>query len=301
MRDGLLCPFVEVEVAPWSNSEVRKVLEANSVDPTKVDDRVCASLCNPRLLGLAIGLLNASEVEELTELSDDRLLFEYMRRYATIGQSGVTAAQFAQTLRTQAAEIIERRTSTAMGRPSLVTSGLEDELGAVAQSQFFRPLAGDPTGYELVAEGLPLALGLSIVHALRIEEAAGRDPAEVMDTIVEPILSLDRTADVLGAAVIVASLEKATSARVRATLIRSYVGLQNLSHEDRDTFLALGREAPGAFVEAAREVCTSSDRVPNFDWIVAALSRACEDKGAWRTIREGVREWLSTHSMSRAA
>lgn len=298
VRHGLHCAFHELVVPEWSVDEVQSILQANGSNPAKLNAELILSLRNPRLLGLALELLGAAEVEQLSELSDDRLLFEYMRRYAAIGPSGLSPSQFASDLKGQAEELIEVLKGTGRADAVTLDAVLDERLHAVAQTRFFRPLDGEPSRYRLAGEGIPVALGLAVVDALAREERVGGDPLEALSSVLEPIQALDRTADVIGAAVVCAALDSRVPHRVTSAFVRSYVDLQNLPRSNYEAFVALARVVPSAFMEAAWQASVSTERVPYIEWLIGSLRAVSEHEAAWPLISAGIEQWLSTHSLA---
>ena len=72
--------------------------------------------------------------------------------------------------------------------------------------------------------------------------------------------------------------------------------LQNPDESKFPQFTSLARAHPAPFTEAARRLCLSSGRQPNFDWIRGALILATGKESAWNTIFADVQEWLSCYT-----
>jgi hypothetical protein len=75
-------------------------LSDRGIDPNRLSADVFATLRNPRMLGMAVELLDANEIELIEELSVSRLLFEHTRRAEAAGAAPMTGPDFAKTLRT---------------------------------------------------------------------------------------------------------------------------------------------------------------------------------------------------------
>lgn len=298
-QSGLSSPVQRVQVGRWSLQELREVLSANGVDPQRPSRQVLDSLTNPRLLGIALELLGHREIEDLDELNEDRLLFEYMRRAHGLGVSPLPLPQFAKALRQHAEEIVRRLTAGRRDDLTVFDEAFAKRLGAIAESRFFKPtVLGDPTAYELEREGLPLALGLWLQNAAIVEYRNGRDPTERLRVILEPLLPLDRTAEVIGAAVTTACCDSECPVDVTSALIRSFLDLQNASSDSTGPFAAMVRRVPGAFLRAARGAALSHEHVPRFRWMTAVLRRAREDEAVWTSMSESLHTWLNTYSLS---
>jgi hypothetical protein len=71
---------------------------------------------------------------------------------------------------------------------------------------------------------VPLALGLWLVDALRKEERNKRDPAAKLADIIEPILALAKTSEVILSALQVSCLASDCPFSVGAALAQYYIG-----------------------------------------------------------------------------
>ena len=69
----------EVEIPEWTEQERDRILKDQGIIPINLQLKVAASLRNPRLLGIALELLEGADIAGLEELSVNRLLFEHIR------------------------------------------------------------------------------------------------------------------------------------------------------------------------------------------------------------------------------
>jgi hypothetical protein len=298
IRGGLLSAVTVVTVPPWSVAELKDILKAHGIDPEKTAKKVLESLRNPRLLAIALELLSAKDIESFEELSDGRLLFEYMRRAELHGASVLAPSEFASALSQHAGEIIGRMNKKQHDDLLVFGGDVGDRLRSVSQSRFFDAVPGEPALYTLKDEGLPLALGLSIIGALRAELRNGRDPGARLATLLDPILALDRTGEVMLAAATAACLDDDCPVEIAAALLRSLADLQNLPENEFPAFCSLARARPEAFMRAARSAATAAAHVPNAAWLNGALINSRGDSAVWNTITVHLHDWLGTHSLS---
>ena len=195
----------EVEIPEWTEQERDRVLTDRGIMATNLQPRVAASLLNPRLLGIALELLEGDGLAGLEEVSVNHLLFEHIRssdRNASVQQP---FHEFVLRLRHHAEEVISR--IHARQEDDLVVFDLDiDNLNAVADGRFFHSLEGDPTRYTLEENGLILALGFAVIDRLQVALRNGHDLNEALERVIEPIEALDRTANVVLAALTVACL-----------------------------------------------------------------------------------------------
>jgi hypothetical protein len=142
-----------VVVEEWSESELKDILDARGIKSDVLAAEVFDFLRNPRILGIAVELLDAKEIERIDELTVERLLFEHIRRHDRDAMNGLTAREFAKELRKHAEEMLQRLTKQE--RNDLTIFDLDKNLSAVSKSRFFEPVAGDGDLYAIRKEGLP--------------------------------------------------------------------------------------------------------------------------------------------------
>ena len=121
-----------------------------------------------------------------------------------------------------------RSTDPGVAISSLTIFGApQAQFDAVSAGRFFVPLESDPMLYRLTEDGLPLALGLSLLSAVQKAERNSADLDEELSLILDPVTALDKTSDVLLAGILAGVLDPRASDEVAAALIRAFVGLQN--------------------------------------------------------------------------
>lgn len=304
IRRSLLSAVRIVPVPEWSAEEVDAIVAARGVDPTQVAPAVRKRLRNPRILGIAFELLDTAELRGFTELSVDQLLFEHIRRGT--GDAGVpeTAADFAHRLARHAQEIIARIHRQA-SEDRLVFErqdggvggdGLTSALLAVTGEHFFRPLPEDPALYTLTDDGLILALGLSVIKALQKAERRDGDLAEALQVLLEPIAALDKTAEAVFAAAVVASLDSDCTGTLRRALVAGLLRLQNLDGERFGAFVGIVRNAPAAATGAMYDLTTTAPHAPHAAWLIDALREARDQDDVWAIVSGDARLWLGIWS-----
>ena len=68
IKRRLVSPFTEIEVQQWSEGERNEILAAHDIKESDLCAAVAASLRNPRLLGIALELLQKAQIRDLDEL-----------------------------------------------------------------------------------------------------------------------------------------------------------------------------------------------------------------------------------------
>ena len=285
-------------VAEWTEEELRKILFANGISADGLSAEVTRFLRNPRILGIAVELLNARDIERFDELTVGRLLFEHIRRGARDGMVDVPAGEFASSLRDHADQIIARYSGQQRDDLKIFQVPLDGRLRAVSESRFFEDVPGEAQLYAIKEEGLPLALGLSLLSGLRKEVRNGRDPDARLSVILEPIMALGETADVVFSALEVACCGDQCPTSVTAALIRHLLTLQNLADERWHAFAGLVKAAPEAFLSAARHIALSEEHQPHARWLTAALLAARANPTIAAAIQQEVARWLGYYSLA---
>ena len=294
IKQRLISQVEEIGVPEWTEPERDEVLAAHGIEGADLHPNVGASLKNPRMLRIALELLQEEQIKDLDELTVSRLLFEHMRVSERDAPSLQSAHEFARKLQDHADEMLSRVDAKQRDDLKVFDGGLE----AVSDGRFYVPLEDDPTRYTIDENGLTLALGLSVLDKLRFARRNERDLDETLNALIEPISELDQTARVLIAALTVACLYEDQHVEIGAAVVRALAGVQNPEAEDRPAFEGLARKRPEVFIRAARNLCLAGAHQPNFDWIDAALHKAKSDDHAWRVISDELKSWLTWYSLS---
>lgn len=298
IRQSLLSKVTSVTIAPWSTLEVKALLTSRSIDAGKVRTEVLNSLRNPRLLGLAVDLLEAKDVEIIGQLSVGRLIFEHMRKANVTGAIPLQPGEFAELLKQLAAEVLDRLKSQSSDDLRLFNAATGDALQAAASSRFFEPVAGSSSEYQIRSEGLDLGLAIYLISALSKEDRNKRDPRNALVTILEPIAALDEAAKVVFLATQIACLQDDISIEVKAALLEHLVSLQNLPTDESDAFAVLVKKSPAAFLSAMENVHCARSRYTNADWLLYALMSHSNVPVVWREIASNAKRWLSFYSLA---
>lgn len=290
----LYSPTMRLNVPEWTDAERDAVLAAHDIEGGGLQPVVATSLRNPRLLGIALELMHKAQIRELEELSVSRLLFEHMRVHERDAPSPRPAKEFARKLQYHAREVLSRVTAQRRDDLQVFDGGLE----AVSDGRFFIALESDPTRYRLDEDGLTLALGFAVLDELHAARRNNRDLGDALEAILEPVNALDRTADVILAALTIACLDDNCPAEIGAAIVGAFADVQNPNADHFSAFAGLVGRRPEAFMQAAQRLCLASAKQPNFDWVEAALHRAKHDEDAWAAMTPYLRSWLSLYSLS---
>ena len=295
IRGGLTVASKELEIPEWTDHECDGILAECGIVAANLQPRVVASLRNPRLLGIALELLEGAAITCLEELNDSRLLFEHIRMSEQDAPSLQPVYKFVQRLQKHAKKIISR-IQAGQEDDLVVFEHDHDTLNAVADGRFFHSLEGDPTRYKLEENGLTLALGLAVIERLQFALRNNHDLNDELEKVIDPIAALDMTASVIFAALTVTCIDNKYPDDFATALIQMFANLQNPDEDEFDSFAHLARTRPAPFLEAVRDLCLSGGYQINFDWIQDALIKARADDNAWNKIFKDIKTWLSYYT-----
>lgn len=294
VKGRLSAPSTEIHIPEWAESERDEILAEHGIKASDLHHAVATSLRNPRLLGIALELLDKADITNFDELSVSRLLFEHMRMSERDAPEPQPAHEFARRLQKHAQEIMSRVEAKQQDDPNI----FENEMGAVADGRFYQVVDGDPTRYSLKDDGLTLALGFSVIDRLRTAQRNNRNLDAELDAILEPIGALDDTAAVIIAALTVTAADERYEQDIAAALIEGFAALQNPDQTQFPAFAGLAKRRPQGFMDAARALSLAGGHQPNFDWVQEALIVASRHSGAWQEMVDKVHLWLSAYSLS---
>ena len=299
VKPSLVSDAKLIEVPEWSDEELDALLQAKGVVGSELALPVRRRLRNPRIMGIAFDLLNSAAISTFKALSVDQLLFEHIRRSAAEADAPETAIAFAKQLAQQAQEVLARIAANAdeplvFERESREPGDypLNAGLRAVSGETFFVPLGDDPTLYTLTNDGLALALGLAIVRALQKANRTRRDLAEALSALIEPIEALDKTAEAVFAATVIAAYDPNCSDAQRRVLMAGLLRLQNLDGDRFDAFAGVVRNAPVAALAALSDLVQEVAHAAHQHWLVHALRRGRDHAPVWQAIAQTVPQWL---------
>ncbi|MGM4986230.1 hypothetical protein [Rhizobium sp. 11_C7_N12_5] len=298
VSSAVLTPARMIELDAWSQDEVSSILRSRSIEIAGLDSDLLRSLRNPRILGIAIDLLEANEIQLMGELSVGRLMFEHARKAASNGAALLSPPQFAVLLAKLGRTYLDRRQSQQTDDLLLFDANADRDLASVASSQFFIAAPGNSDLYAIRPDGLILSLALWLNETLERERRNSRKPIDELDRIIEPISALDETGSTVMLAAQVACLDSRTHRDVQSALVERFTGLQNVPQNAEQVFSALARSAPEAFLAAAEHAYTAPVNPRNVDWLINALIVQRQDAKVWSSISKWAQRWLQIYSLA---
>ena len=295
VRNRLTLSVATVNVPEWTEDERNAILARHGLShaDSPADPDTMKSLCNPRLLGIAIHLLKDKGVNAVAELSVSHLLLEHIRATERDSPGLQPAVEFKHHLQQHAEEILERLKRGAFDDSHLFVKDFE----AVVDGPFFDPVDDDPYRYSLGTTSFVFAVGLAVIDRLGSALRNGHDPVAELEIVLEPIAALDQTADAILSALTIAAFDDSNDQIVTA-LVTVAADLQNPDHDRKNAFVAFARVRPRPFADAIRRLCLAGGRHANFDWVEGALQTAKKDRHVWSEISRAVHSWLGCYSLA---
>ncbi|PKA43187.1 hypothetical protein CWR43_14155 [Rhizobium sullae] len=295
---SLFSSFAQVPVDIWTVEELATLLGECRIDIQDVAHEVQQSLRNPRILGIALGLRDGNQIELFRDLSVGRLMFEHMRQARNTGAAPISGEDFANLLRSIAQQVLQRAQHQLRDDLQVFSVREVEDLQAVASCRFFDPVPTNHTLYTIKSEGLDLALAIWLIDRLEAEHRNGRDPADELLRILEPVAALDETALMLALATQVACVNLDVQPSVRSALVGHFVSLQNVTHDGERVFAALARHAPDAFVAAAERAYTADFHPRRVDELLQALLDYRDHPRVTEVVTQAIQRWLSFISLA---
>ena len=277
-----------IVVPPWTLQERDEILAAKGVAVATLHSAVAQSLLNPRLLSVALALLDAEMLQRLDALSVPRLLFEHLRMIDREGSETRSAQEFANMLQDHASDILKRVRSEASEDLTVF-----NQLEPASEGRFFKLLEGEVHRYTLPDEGLTYALGLAVIDELRGALRNKRDVHEALMKVLEPIAALDRTADAILAALTIACLDSQIPEQIAVALLIGFTQLQNPDEGLFESFTELARRRVHVFCVASEKVWMEPIQAPNEDWLEQSLQSVKHHPEVWIAIKHSVERWAS--------
>lgn len=279
----------EIKVEDWSEDERNEILKKKGIQKEWLDQAALNSLLNPRLLGIAVIILPKEDVAAWRGLTINRLLFEHIRLSQRNKHEEETAEVISSRLSEHAKQILETTNSTETKKKIFS----EKDTSAVAETRFFKQLPGPNNKYEIVDEGINLALGFAIVDRAWEAIDNNHNLSAYLHNLIEPILALDKTADILLAALTVCALDdNRFNDGIFIALLGAFSGLQNLPENFYDEFFQIVKSQPDPTLISIEKSLLEFQKPLNHDWLLKILYDFSGKKSIWPIISSKISDWL---------
>jgi len=282
-----------IDVPEWTTDERNQLLKHYGIKLDWLDDATLHTLRNPRLLGVAVATLPHRDSIAWKGLTTDRLLLEHLRISQLENFEGETLVELTKRLSNHASEVLKR----VRASPNEPPQYFEADSTAVIETRFFQTLPGPGGAYELRDEGLTLALGYTLVDQLWQGQRLGLDLSERMTHILDPIYAMDRTVDVMFAALMVCALDPIRFHKtIFATLLDAFSNLQNINDQRFEEFVGIAKCQPTELFNVLGIFTLERGRRLNQDWFTHAVFEIAATDEGWPLAEVAIHHWLHCYN-----
>ncbi|OIJ39941.1 restriction endonuclease [Massilia timonae] len=294
---GLAFSQNPIDIPEWLPEERNQILQHCGVCLDWLDETTLRSLCNPRLLGVSIAVIPHRVADAWKGLTTDRVLMEHLRASQRENFEDETLQELTKRLSNHAKKVLDQVGESA----KLLTMSFEEESTAVIETRFFQTLQGPGNAYELRAEGLTLALGYTLVDQLWQAHRRKLDLREHITHLIEPISAIDRTVDVVFAALIVCTLDPIRFDRkIFSALLEAFADLQNVDDCRFKEFVSITSQKPVELMETLGDIVLAGRRRLNEDWLRQAALEIARSAEVWPVVEIFIHRWLRVYNKDAA-
>lgn len=293
VASGLTFKPTLVEVPEWLPDERNQLLKHHGISLDWLDEATLQTLRNPRLLGVAVATLPHQNSLAWKGLTTDRILMEHLRASQRENFEDETVSELTKRLSHHAKKVLERVSESSNEPPQ----NFEADSAAVIETRFFRTLLGPGDTYELREEGLTLALGFTLIDQLWQAQRSSHNLAQRMTHLIDPIYAMDRTVDVMFAALMVCALDRVRfDQSIFTVLLDAFSSLQNIDEQRFEEFAEIVKTQPKELFESLGGFTLESRRRINHDWFIHAAFATAATSENWPIAESAIRGWLHCYN-----
>lgn len=282
-----------IDVPVWLPDERDQLLRHYGINLDWLDKATLETLLNPRLLGVAVATLPHHSSTAWKGLTRDRILMEHLRASQRENFEPETLTELTRRLSHHAKEVLERVSAS----PNVPPQNFETDSAAVIETRFFRSLPGPGDIYELRSEGLTLALGYTLIDQLWKAQQTDLALSECIAHLIDPIHAMDRTADVMFAALMVCALDSVRfNEAIFSVLLDAFSHLQNVSDQRFEEFVEISKNRPEEFFKALAMITLERWRRLNQDWFTQAAVEIAGSEEGWPVAEVSIHQWLHCYN-----
>lgn len=293
VEPGIIFAVKKINIPEWEDEERNKLLSYYGINISWLDATTLQTLKNPRLLGVAVNTLPHLDSYAWKGLTTDRLLFEHLR----MSQRERFEEQTLLELTTNLSRIAKQVLNKVRADGKLLPEHFESESTAVIETRFFNTLPGLDGHYELRGEGLSLALAYTVISQLLLAHHRRQSLHEYLAYLIEPIRAMDRTVDVIFAAMMVCAHDDLdTEFVIFDLLIDVFSDLQNVHDKRYEEFVSLIEKRPESFFAALQRFLLESRSRFNRDWFIHAAFEIAATEQGWLITKHVIHHWLRCYN-----
>lgn len=294
-------PITIVDVQPFSDPELDALLAAHKIARDELHPKLIELMRVPRLSGIAIE--RRAELQEGGEITPERLVYEDWRYRHHGAQKALSHEEFRAFIGKLGRELNERLGGSVERKElfeRLSPDGVNDrgKLEAVfselTEGGWLNPSTA-PGRFELDAGRVPAALGLALLDDVRGGNS-GEERAEILGQLLDPLQGSDLSVAILKNAATFALLDTAASAEVKVELLEAWLGSQNFSAVDFESYWRLIGYAPALFIGIAEEEWFGSGPSKRSDEVlVKGFANALKWPEVATALEAKLLEWFSRY------
>jgi hypothetical protein len=202
-----------------------------------------------------------------------------------------TFAELTQRLSDHAQKVLERVRASSKEPPQ----DFKADSTSVIETRFFKTLTGQSSSYELRDEGL--ALSYALVDQLLQAQRSGVNIGEQMTYLIDPIYAMDRTVDVMFAALTVCALDPLRFDRdIFTALLDAFSNLQNIDDRRFEEFVEIAKAMPKEILSTLRKITIERGRCLNQDWFIHAVFEIASTDTGWPVTKCAIHQWLHCYN-----
>ncbi|MDQ7832867.1 MAG: hypothetical protein RDU30_14135, partial [Desulfovibrionaceae bacterium] len=291
-----------IPVGDYDDQDLAAVLKAPGKSPDDLSPNLREFIRNPRICSVALNLLD--RIDQPVELTRERLLLEYWQARLKERGNGIahTLADFEKLLQSHAKSWLDKPHRSFDRDEWANLSGAAKRLGPenvlndlceIEEGRFLTISESDANRYEFRKETLPFALGLLINNELKEEAHKGNpDFHEALERMLDPVRGFDLVSEILVAAAGLACLDEPFPDTGRRSLIRAWLGLQNMPDAVVEAMCAYLAIRPEPFLDIAESPVTELGSGRHVQTLVSMLIFMRDNPAVSRSLEVRFSRWL---------
>ncbi|GFM68043.1 hypothetical protein PSCICJ_41610 [Pseudomonas cichorii] len=283
----------KIEVLEWMSEERNQLLQHYGINLDWLDSATLKTLSNPRLLGIAVARLPHENSKSWKGLTPDRVLLEHLRASQRENFEEETLSSLTKRLSLHAKEVLAKVRSSSNEAPQNFIS----ESEAVIETRFFQTLPGPSDVYVLRDEGLTLALGYTLTDQLWQAQISNLDLGEQIAHLIDPIYAMDRTVDVIFAALMICALDQTRfNQNIFSAFLNAFSNLQNVDSQRFEHFVEIVKNQPIDFFSSLGAFTLEGGRRLNQDWFIHTAFEIAATSEGWPVAKAAIHQWLHCYN-----
>jgi hypothetical protein len=294
-----------VEVSRFDDAELDELLRAHGLERRNLHPKLVELMRSPRLSGIAIE--RRGELEQGGEITPERLVFEDWRHRHHRAQQAMSHQEFVDFIAKLGRDV-------DMESGGLTRKEVLDRLSRDGQDErdhlevvFSELIDGgwlawsEAGSLRLDSSRVPAALGLALLADVR-RGSSPEERKDILGQLLDPLQGSDLSVAILKHAATVATIDPAVSNEVRQELLEAWLGAQNFSPDDFESYWRLIGCVPHLFIRIAEDEWFGNASLGRADEVlVKGFANALKWPDVEQAISAKLLEWFSRYWLDRLA